>query len=220
MKIENWNIVINLIDVVKWPGLILIFLIMFREQIIDLFKSIKKLQYGSIVAELEKAKDEALATIEQLRDLAVTLAVPIGNSFPGYITNRVPTTSFYMPSTTERLEEAGKLYESLIKLSIEPNKAREIAVEPIVNHIRDSHIRWLQDTVNEIHQPDKIHLSRKNVHENIFNQLKEKSITIDEARMKVRNDTQFTDELTEWFNDLQYFDENHMLRRPDIKPWD
>lgn len=211
--------IIEIVDILAWPAAFIIAILIFKEQITNLFTRVDKFRWGKFEAEMEKVREEALATIEELRRLAVTLAIPIANSLSGFIEKRASLISSNSPSVNERLKQAKQINDALIDLGTEPSEANEIAFEPSLRHIRRIHISWLQDIVNEIHQPEKINLVRKNIDEDIFENLNKKAISIDHARTQVEINTAFTDELSEWFKDLEYFDKYNELRRPEIKPW-
>lgn len=219
--IGNLEFILGLVQALAWPIVALVIALIFKNQIRDLVKAIRRIRLGQLEAKIERVKDEAAATISQLRDLALALSAPAAGSLPGFISNRRHYISFDAPPVYKRLEQAKKIVEALTKLGVERSEAESMILTPIIQHIRNAHVKWIRDIANEKLSP-KVSNSLMEEEQDlpVIDKLKAKELSISEVKesLEKRMD-KLPKELEERLKDLKHFDETGELRRPSVKPW-
>lgn len=220
-SIHIMEFILGLVQALAWPIAALGIALMFRTQIIDLVKAIRKIRLGKLEAEIEKVRDEAAATISQLRELALALAVPASGTLPGFISNRRHSISFNAPPVIKRLEQAREIVEALKKLGSDGDEAETMMLTPINEHIRNVHVEWIRDIANEELSPEAKHsVFEKKQDLPSIDKLEDKEISISEVRDALKKKmNKFPKELEERLKDLEHFDHKRELRRPFVKPW-
>lgn len=225
---NSLEFILGLVQALVWPMMVLILVLLFKSQIINLIKSIRTIRLGKLEAELERIREEAVATIGELRNLALSLSVPVAGILPGFIRNRDGTTTFRMSAANKRLEFANEIVKSLIELGVDASEAEVKIMDAMNEHIRLIHIGWINDIYNDIKNPNRINdllISKESFP--VIEQLKENKISIIDAKNILKSDVEkileepnnLSIELFERLEDLDYFDKNKKLRRPREEPW-
>ena len=212
--------ILGLVEALAWPLAILVLVLIFRKRLAELFRAIRRIRLGKLEADLETVKDEAAATIDQLRELAVALAAPAAASLPGHISGRGHLISFSMPDVYERLKAADDIVEALTKLGVAKEEAEELILPPLRDHVRNAHVAWIRELADEAMSPEETNsLLRKKQDYPILDKLKSKEATTTETRSELAKMFELTEEIDERLSDVEHFDRTGSLRRPSLPPW-
>ena len=214
---------LGLVEALAWPLAVFVTALIFKKQIIDLAQAVRRIRLGQLEADLERVRDEAVATITQLRSLALALASPAASSLPGMISHG-STFSFSSPPVHERLAQAHAVVEALVSLGIDKFEAETIMLKPIKEHIRSAHIdivkyiarEYMRSKSSDGTKIDYASLS------SAMDRLKTREVSVSETKEVLASlmdglppDEEFEARLA----DLEHFDSTGRIRRPEVAPW-
>lgn len=168
------------------------------------FKSISRVRYGDLEADLYHTIEEANVTLEQLRELAASLAQPTLGliALQGH---------FGVFPFSYRFEVAERIRDILYSIAIPEGKINEIS-ELFIGTIRNIIAVAITKGLNQIprNEIDAVRLGE--------GATRGRMGTPEDYEMLLKKYDLLTPDRQELIEDLRFFIENHSLRRPDF--WD
>ena len=215
---------LGLVDALIWPVVVAVVAVCFRKEIGALAAGVKRIRMGELEADIERVRDEAAATVEQLRDLALVLTAPVASTLaPQTSPPSDYSASLLSPSTAEAVTNANEIKHALIRLGADPQKADSVAWSTLRGVLREGHTDWIRHEILESMTEDEDDSAKKTEARRATRSVKE-ALDAGGSTADARRDVEtlcgrVPPEVEGRILDLEHFDETSALRRTEIAPW-